>query len=251
MSQDPHLPPGSPPQPPGYSPGSHPLVAAPMDPLGPARRASTLMYVLGALGIACGLCVGAVFRMPLEQMAAQQGRALPQLPQGVTYAQLAGVATVFGVIAVVVSLVLLIVATYVRRGSSTAILIGMALTAVLLVVFVLQTGRALQDRQAGEILFSLVPLVAFGMLMAFLRQARRAGAYLRQAQAAYQAQYWQYLQQQQAYQSGGYNQSTYNAPPTGPAQPGATQTGWQWVAPPPPPPTQPPAEGGSDASNPK
>jgi hypothetical protein len=210
------------------------------DPLAPARRASTTMYILGGLGITCGLCIGGLFRMPLEKMAAQQGRTLPPLPQGVTYEQLTRVATVFAIIAVVVSLLQLIAAANVRRGSPVAIILGMTLTSLVMLYFVFQTVGALQSGQIAEILFRVIPLVAYAVQMTFLAQARRAGPFILQAQAAYQAQYIQHLQQQQAYNGGGYNQNVYNAPATGPAQPGANQTGWQWPAPPPPPPIQPP-----------
>ena len=223
-----------------------------MDPLVPARRASTTMYVLGGLGIACGLCIGGLFRLPLQKMAAQQGGTLPPLPQGITYEQLTGVATVFAIIAIVVSLLQLIAAANVRRGSPVAIILGMTMTSLVMLYFVFQTVGALQNGQISVILFTIAPLVAYAVQMTFLTQARRAGPFLQQAQAAYQAQYAQHLQQQQAYNSGGYGQNVYNAPATGPAQPGENQTGWQWAAPPPPPPIQPmspPAEGGADDQN--
>ena len=68
-------------------------------------------------------------------MAAKQGRALPQLPNGVTFAQLASAAPIFAAIIAIFSVAQLIVATYVRRGTSIPTVIGMALTSVFLAFF--------------------------------------------------------------------------------------------------------------------
>src|SRR5947209_4677973 len=67
----------------GYAP------VPPYDPRAPARRAALMMFTLGGLGLACGVCMGVAAFAPLERMiaeAARQGQTpLPSLPAGMTW----------------------------------------------------------------------------------------------------------------------------------------------------------------------
>src|SRR5258708_39615298 len=102
----------------GYPPG----YGQPMYPdwLAPARRASLLMIVLGIVGLMCGLCLGVVAFAPLERMAAEQGKALPQLPPGVTYQLVRQSATLMAFIAVPMGIAQLVTAAFIRRGGAGA-----------------------------------------------------------------------------------------------------------------------------------
>src|SRR5947209_5525611 len=112
--QNPYTPPQQPvgyATPPGY--GS--------DPLKPARRASLLMFLLGGLVLSCGACVGLMSVIPLEEMFAKQGQALPPLPPGIPSWKAAQ--TAFGVIAILflgAGVAEVFTAAFIRRGGKGA-----------------------------------------------------------------------------------------------------------------------------------
>lgn len=226
----------------------------PTDPLAPARRASLTMFVLGGLGLACGLCFGAAVTLSFDQIMAQQG-ALPPLPPGVTYALLQKILIAFAAVALIANVALIALGLFVRKGSAPASTIGIVLTSLFVLYFGGNSILALVGPYGPvAALVSLVITAVYGMQLYFLVQALRASSNVKHMQAAYQAQYWQYMQQQQTYNAAAYNQNAYNAPPAGPAQPGPSQTGWQWPAPPPPPgdaPQNPPSQGGPHGQSPQ
>jgi hypothetical protein len=261
------------PYPSPYPPANFPMnYAAPHaawgDPLRPAKRAALIMFILGGLGLLCGVCLGIVAVVPIQQMAAQQGQALPPLPPGVTWDLMQQTMGVFAVVAVIGSVLQMVVAFFVRRGGAAATAVGLVLTILWLLVWAAIIVMAVLSRQGmTNVVANLIPGSAFLLQLLLCIQAQRASAQVAQWQAAYQAQYWQYLQQQQAYQmgagpGGAYNpasqgpqqQNPYHAPPAASAQRSAEQTGWQWTAPPPPPPTSSDAaqnQGGADGQNPQ
>ena len=225
----------------GYPPYAYPTGQTPIDPMAAARRASMLMFILGGLTIFMGLCMGAFAFMDLEHLAAQGGRPLPPLPQGMSWTVVAGV---FGVIALLAGGMQLVVAGFVRRATTTPIVFGIVMSGLLLLYFLVNTFYGFTKGQPDAGVLSLMAFSIYALQLYFLMQALRNIPILKQMQAAYQAQYWQYVQQQQAYQSsqpsaggtGIYNQTAYNAPPAVSPQPPQSQSGWQWPAPPPPPP---------------
>ena len=234
------------PQPMGYPVGYAPAGLA--DPRLPAKRASVLMFILGGAGVGCGVCVGAVSQMPLQQLAAQNNTKLPPFPPGMTLDLVMKAMVFMAVASLVASLMQLAAAVFVRRGSAAACAFGMVLSVVFILYFAVETLSSFSVGQAGVVFISLPAAVAFIVQLILLINARRASGQIAQMQAAYQARYWHYLQQQQVYQTGAYNQNPYHAP-AAPAPSAPSQTGWQMPAPPPPPPTssgQPPAGGGGN-----
>lgn len=242
------------PQPPtGYPPLAYATGQAPVDPMAPARRASTLMFVLGGIATLMGLCMGAFAFLPMEQLAAQGGRQLPPLPAGMTWSVVAGV---FAVISLFAGVSQLLIAGFVRRATRTPILLGIIVASLILIYFVINTASGLIHNQPGAGILGLVVLSIYALQIYLLIQALRAVPYLKQMHAAYQAQYWQYVQQQQAYQNSNpmaagssYNQTAFNAPPAVPTRQAQNQTGWQWPAPPPPPPLSPPSPASQNPEN--
>jgi hypothetical protein len=207
-----------------------------------------MMFILGGLGVACGLCFGAAITLSFDQIMAQQSGGLPPLPPGVTLAFLQKVLIAFAVVGLIANAAYIVLGLSVRRGSAAASMIGIVLTSLFLLYFGANAIFTLLRGYGVVTAFLCLAITAvYGLQLYLLIQALRASSNVKHMQAAYQAQYWQYMQQQQAYNAAGYNQNAYNAPPTGPAQPGPSQTGWQWPAPPPPPgnaPQNPPSQGG-------
>ena len=243
MSQYPNPYSGPPLPPQGGYPMGYASPQLPVDPLAPARRASLMMFILGTLGLLCGVCMGVVAVMPIEQMMAQQGTSLPPLPPGMSYSMLPKLFGAIAILAVIASVAQLILGVYVRKASAGASVCGIVLAALFVLYFVANTIFAAiggQGMAAMAVSLGLSAVSIFQLVL--LIQALRASSIVKQMQAAYQAQYWQYMQQQQAYQTPGYNQNAYNAPPAAPAQPGPSQSGWQWAAPPPPPPPAAPSQ---------
>src|SRR5262245_46932126 len=103
--------------------------------LAPARRASVLMFVIGGLGICCGVCCGLVGQIaPVAQIIQHSGIDLSQLDQaGISPTTF--VRIIYGVMAggtLVVSILFITLATFVRRGSTAAIITSIVLSAIAL-----------------------------------------------------------------------------------------------------------------------
>ncbi|HEX2972243.1 MAG TPA: hypothetical protein VHP11_07910 [Tepidisphaeraceae bacterium] len=196
----------------------------------PARRASNLMFVLGALGLVAALsCLGVRAAIPWSRLPPELAESFNQL-ETQTHVPAAtfitGVAAIMGI----PSVLLIALGFWVRRASKVAIYLAASLVVLILIVLALNILRGLTDavripQAAPQAIFGtcmvLVPTALFGLLLVWLSQAARNATTLREAQARYQAQYWQYLQQQQQY-----------AQPLGMPYP---------MQPPPPPPSVPPA----------
>jgi hypothetical protein len=242
MSQypSPYTPPG--PHAPGGYNFDYYQPAAGSDPLGPARRASSLMYGLGGFIAAGGLCCAGVGAM-LPQMLAQQPELLDEIAAsapGITPEFFQWIFVGLGALGLVVGIAMLVLAYFVRGGGLapivTAIVLTVLMTLYLLLNLVLTLvglagGGAAGAGGAGQAMlglcFVIVPLGLFGLLLTWLIQAARSAGQVRAQREQQQAQFWQYQQQQHAY-GQGYGAGGY-APPGG-----------AYGVPPPPPPGAPP-----------
>lgn len=208
--------------------------------LGPARRAGVLMFVLGGLGMACGVCLGiSALITPIESMISASGMNVPELPPGMSIGQLMRIAYVVMAVGLLIQSILMIVlGVFVRRGSVGAIITSLVIcvlvTLFLLINFIgplMQLGHA-----PGTAIMSLtmiaVPLCLYGLLIMWLLQAKRSADTVSAMRMQYQAQYWQYMQQQQMYQQGYGAAQQPLAPPLSPP---STQTSSDFNAPPPSP----------------
>jgi hypothetical protein len=265
--QKPQPPQGYPPPPPqgygqqmGYAmPGAYGMP----DALAPAKRASVMMFVLGSMMLLCGLCTGTMAAMPLEQIAAQRGQ-MPSLPPGMTMETVRKAFMLAAFVTLPLGLLEIIVGVFVRRGGAGAAVFGIVLASLMILYFAANVFFSVMQHAVGGVLLAAIIAGLFVLQLVFCVQSSRAASQIGQMQAAYQAQYWQYMQQQ-AYNTGGggaaaynpsaggYNQGAYNAPPAPPPPqpPGASQGGWQWSAPPPPPPplSPPPAAPPTDENS--
>jgi hypothetical protein len=223
------------------------------DPLRAAKRAGTLLMVLGCVGLLCGAAGAFMAKnwdLLMSQQPAEMRASMP--PEANAAAVMHG-----SLIALGVAFIMVILGVLVRRGAKGPTVISTVLVGILIVYpfglsilgALVLAGRGMPQGAISACMFTIVVGVLIWELI-WLIGALRGSSAAQQLQAAYQAQYWQYVQQQQAYHAGaGYSPpgtaapgayNPYNAPPAGPTQSGAGQTGWQWSAPPPPPPPPPP-----------
>jgi hypothetical protein len=216
----------------------------PGDALAPARRASTMMFILGGLLTALGLCETIqAFVVKIDDVMKQEHQFLgnssgaAQMPMTSEQLKIFLIVVSFLFIAIGVSFILLAVG--VRRGGKTStvlatiltglIVAGLALTILLMLVASLQAPQAL-----GFVCILLIPVALLVPLTIWLIGALRAQPNLSNAQQQYMAQYWQYQQNMQAYSGYGYaGQVQQPEPNPPPALPPAD----------PAPPAPPPVEG--------
>jgi type II secretory pathway pseudopilin PulG len=203
------------------------------NPLAPARRASILMFVLGTLGLLCGLFMllaGAVLtpaRVAASPQAAQIQQAEAQLGMPIEkIAQL--VAAMMGLPA----LLFLILGFFVYRGSKVGIILSLILTGITLLFLAVDliAGALGGAANATGMCIMSISIILSGLLFAWLIQAIRASSAVTAMAQQYQAQYAYHQQQLQAYQQqGGYGcgqqqqpygqQPQYGQPPAHGQQP--------------------------------
>jgi hypothetical protein len=243
--------------PPGYqqqfSPPAYPIA----DPRGPAKAASFMMIIPGCFGLLLGMCFASVFVAPAAQLKAQMA---PSMPPGYTFEQVLVAMKFYAAILVIGSILNITFGFIVRRGTQQAVIGGLALTILLLIAVIALVGQGMAQH-GGTMAMGICPgfiaLILLTIQLIMLVRAKSVSGQLQAMQKnAYQAQYWQYMQQQQAYQQNmmppaGYNAppAGYTAPPPGYAAPPAygaqsynapppptaapPQTGWQWPGQPP------------------
>lgn len=205
------------------------------DLLQPARRASIVLFVLAGLGLACGILVGISAWVSPEQLLRQPGMETPEIPgSNLTPEQILRITfTIAAVIMVLGGIVFGILGLFVRRGGKGSAITGVVLGILLLLWLAVNGVSAFfitANLLAGIFTICIVgvlgPLIV--MMLMWLFQAIKAAPMIRYQRQQFEAQRWQYQQQQMAYlQSappGGYG---YGTPP--PQQPPTPQ-----ASPPPP-----------------
>ncbi len=198
--------------------------------LAPARRASTLMLVLGGLILLMGLLntLSAVVTSG-ELMLARQKTMMPANNDfSISPALYKTMALVIGLGTIITGAVFVGLAVKVRRGSKNSMIAGIVVTSLLLLLTGLMTLTVLIAGLAAPAIlpFTCLPGGILGLLiwqLILLIVAARSRTSVWAAQEQFQVQYWQ--QYQQAMQ-----------PPTG--------YGYAVAAPPPPPnpPTDAPSQ---------
>jgi hypothetical protein len=200
----------SPYSPPPYSPGFGNTPPGP-DPLGPARRAAILLFVLGAFGMLLGLCFGPmVWVLPIDQAFAQSGVRPPEnLPSGVTLLQTLRIAyTVVLVVMFLAGAMFTLLGFFVRRGSRRATITACVFSGLALLWFGLNAAGSLVMGLSGNPMaflgtaMNLVPFGLFGLLLSWLLQVLKRLPQMqlaRQQQEYYYQQQAQYPQMQQPY----------------------------------------------------
>ena len=213
------------------------------DLLAPAKRAGVMMIVLGSLALTCGMCVLGAAGLPFDELPPEQKDLFRELEQqaGMPAKQML---TIYGAGTLVGGGLFLGLGIFVRRGGRGIVIASIVLVSATAIWFVkdlvsmaMLGGPA--AAMAGGACVSVVQIGLCALLLVWLAQALRAIPHLTAIAQQYQAQYWQYEQQRQAYAYGhgtvpGSAQPQGYAPPQGYAAP-------QGYAPPPPQqPAQPP-----------
>jgi hypothetical protein len=192
----------------------------PPDPLAPAKRASVIMFVLGPLTALMGGCVAvlataidSVPMQPEQRQVIQQVEVKTGVPAHTLF-------MILGLIVFVPGILMFVLGIFVRRGRLGPIVASIVLTAIILAWFALNLIPAAlhpTPEMALGICMGVFGFVAFGGQLALLTAAAKAAPHVRAAQQQLQAQYWQYQQNMQAYQNGGY--AAPMTPPPAPPPP--------------------------------
>jgi hypothetical protein len=216
MSQYP--PPSLPPSPPtGYAtPLGYAYAYAQPDPLAPAKRAGIAMIVVGGLCLLAGLCCGAMGAM-FEQIIAQQPEIMADMPSEISPEFLQATFIVMGVIVLGYGVGLIVSGVFARRGTAGPVITAICLTSAgilgLLVFALLGSIQA----SGGDLAINFCVVGVAGAVLCvplvMLIFAMRAVPQVRQMQAQYQAMYWQYQYNQQAYQQQADNTGQPPPPP--------------------------------------
>lgn len=183
------------------------------DLLGPARRAGTLVIVLGALVAMLGVCdLGRALFVGADEIAQQQAQlnsmGLPQSPLDPKMIRVT--AGVCAGLTLLVGLALAVDGVYVRRGSSIATTLGLVMVGALgllvcLFILLFAVGAFMAPPLAAVSCVMTVPLGLLIWAFVWLLAAARQGPRLAAAQQQYAAQYYHLQQQQHVYaQPGGY-----------------------------------------------
>jgi hypothetical protein len=199
--------------------------AGPADVLAPARRASTMMFILGGLITMLGLCETIqAFFAHMDQIMQQERQMLGDSSSAqampMTADQLKIFLIFFSAMFIVTGVAYILLAVGVRRGGKNStilatiltglILAGLALMILLMLVASLQAPAAI-----GFVCLMLIPTGLLVPLVIWLIGALRALPHLASAQQQYLAQYWHYQQNMQAYSGYGYaGQVQQPNPPT-------------------------------------
>ena len=240
-------------QPPYPNQGPFDFYRPAANPLGPARRASVLMFILCGFGLLCGAFITLIGAIMTPQMIAEapNNAQIHEFEAKLGGIPLRGMMIAMGVLCLLPSILYGILGFFVRSGKMVPLVISTVLAGISLVLIFIQLlggiaqGAADPATLGAAICMMGIPLVLCIMLLVWLIQAMRAAPTVAAAQQQFQAQYWQSMQQQQAAQLGyGYGMPPgygYGAPPNQPsAPPGQAPVDYQAPLIPPPPPPAPP-----------
>jgi hypothetical protein len=209
--QPPYQPPNLPSQPDFY-------YGAYADPLAPARRAAIVMFIIGALGMMCGMfiAVGGSIISPEQLAASPQAQQLQEM-EAQSGLSLHALAVLMGVLILLPGILYAALGLWVRRGSAASAVVGIAL-AGLTSLFLLANliSVILGGDTASMVLGScaiVIPTALCFLLVVWLIQAFRAAPNVTALRMQYQAQYWQSQQLQQDYGATGYGYGAPQPPP--------------------------------------
>ncbi len=183
----------------------------------PARRASVLMIILGTLTLLLGACMfGAAMVVPNDQWLPeiQPQIAKIEAESGTSVMTLIKIA---GGIVATPGLILIVLGLFVRRGGLVPAVLGVVITALMLLYFAYTVLQAvligLQGNAVGAfipLVFSTVATALFGLQMYWLAKAVVNAGPLRVFNQHQQAYAWQMQQQSYA------QQQQYRMPPPPP-----------------------------------
>jgi hypothetical protein len=185
----------------------------PPDALRPARRAATLMLILGALALLVGLMFFAVSAVPIQQFPPETRQQLEQLVAQSGWSVKASLVA-SGIMMSIPGILLGIMALLVRGGRFGAIITAMVLDGLLILMAAIAILSALLTSGGNPLScapFVIAEAVMIAM-MSYLRSAAKAANAARKAALQYQWQYWQYHQMGE---QSGYGYGQQQPPPGG------------------------------------
>jgi hypothetical protein len=175
----------------------YPAAVVIADPKAPARRASILLFVLGALLVLIAVCVVAVSFVPVESLPAADRtkfeEMMSQSGRSVSLQEVMGFYRVAGGVLLVPAFAMLVVGIGVIRNRPGWIVTAIVVTSVMLAVFAIITllmvvGMFTQPQMAPCICVTAIPTSLLGLELAWLISALRAN---RSVPPAYATQtYW-------------------------------------------------------------
>jgi hypothetical protein len=195
------------------------------DPLAPAKKASIMLYVLGALVLLPSMCCGLV-GLSIPTMIAQQPAAFSELSaSGMTPQAMQTVLIVGGVVGLLIAVAMIVLGRFVRRGSAAPAVTAIVLVALIGLYLLLNAiGLLVMKMPPAQVVMGMaitvLGLVLIGMLILWLIQAVMAAPRVALMKNQYQQQMWQYQQQQQMYQQRAYA-AQQQQPPTPPSDGGS------------------------------
>src|SRR5262249_13476572 len=138
--------------------------------LAPSRRAGLMMILMGSLMLLSSLCCGVVLLAPVELMQQQLNVMQQQTNQTLSIEMIRIGAIVTGLFLAGCGLPLIVLGTFVRRGSSGATIAGIVITCIVILLSAFMT--------VGSRMM-IVPLALFVLQLIWLIKALRSGAALR------------------------------------------------------------------------
>ena len=130
----------------------------------PARRASIVLWVVGALFLTCGLCAGLVLVVPTDQLMAQMGN---NAPPGMAPDQIVHQALLAAVILGVVALFLITLGFFVRRGGQGSLIVGVVVCGIIIALMTLDllSSIVMAGRNPMVILGGCILAIPMGLLI--------------------------------------------------------------------------------------
>jgi hypothetical protein len=222
--------------------------------VGPARRAGTMMMIVGVLAVISGLCAAywANNFDPTDPTAIPDPRMRQQMQQQInTFETQLGISfrtamLFFAAVPLLLGAVTGGVGLYVRNGGLGPVIAGIVVVALMLigVGFALLAGL-IQGLAAGPAMLVAsvcvygVPFGLLVMLMLWLVQAARAAPRLAEARRRLEARQGQYEERQQAFRQEPGPSYPHQPPAQDPQQRPTSGLGYSYPPPPAPPPEQP------------
>lgn len=201
------MPPGPPYQPP-QGPLGYGFYQQPVNPIGPARRASVMMWVLAALLLLCGVgFIAIVSTVDLNPLVEQSERiygpemAAQMKAAGMNADQMRLSGYFWGAVGLVAGVLMGVLGLLVFRGRMWAIISSIVLVSLLTLLNLCSAGLSLlvMARAGPKGLVGgcvmLVPLAVCCVLLYFLAQAAKAVTASTRMQQYMQLQYWQSMHQ--------------------------------------------------------
>jgi hypothetical protein len=200
------------------------------DPLAPARRASTMLFVLGGLALLLGLCTGlfvaSVTTEQLQLVADQFGKNAPGAAGVLTPRLIRFLYIGMAIAGCVIGPWFILLGYFVRRASKAACVFSAIACGLLLLWMVMNLLSSVLMGVGGNPIglvsacVGIIPVVLLGLTMTWLMQTLRALPQIQAMREHWQTNYTAAQQQQQIYNQGSTVYGHVGIPPANYGQQG-------------------------------